>query len=171
MMDFYEILEISPNASKVVIRASYKTLMQHYHPDKTSNDPEKAQLILAIRLAYEVLSDPERREAYDIELEKFKATGTEFSKNKTFEEVSTGSAPENSRSSPLQVIETIIRTKILNQTINLYNCTNLLNYYKLWRIIEGKLRSVCPFGPHFSTLFHNRRIIIAFVWGGKFILV
>lgn len=79
MMTYYEILEVSPNAGYEVIRAAYKTLMQRYHPDKCSNDPEMAQRVLAIRFAYDVLSDPEQRKAYDIEIEKIRVKVTKFS--------------------------------------------------------------------------------------------
>jgi curved DNA-binding protein CbpA len=53
--------------------------MQRYHPDKCANDSEMAQLVLAIRLAYDVLSDPELRKAYDIEIKNIRVKASKFS--------------------------------------------------------------------------------------------
>lgn len=65
-MDYYELLEISPNASDEVIRMAYKALVKKYHPDTYQGDLDKAQRIMAdINQAYEVLSDREKRYAYD----------------------------------------------------------------------------------------------------------
>lgn len=104
MIDYYEILEVSQNAGQEVIRAAYKTLMQRYHPDKNSNDSENARLVLAIRLAYDVLSDPELRKAYDIELEKVRVIITESSSNQNFNDEEAVSPSENSQDEWLQEI-------------------------------------------------------------------
>ena len=61
----YDILEVSPKASAEVIRAAYKSLMQRHHPDKSVNGTGSTPLASSIALAYEVLSDPQRRLAYD----------------------------------------------------------------------------------------------------------
>lgn len=65
-MNYYELLEISPNASDEVIRMAYKALVKKYHPDSYKGDLDKAQKIMAeINQAYEVLSDREKRAVYD----------------------------------------------------------------------------------------------------------
>lgn len=61
----YDTLEVSPKASAEVIRAAYKSLMQRHHPDKSVNGSASTPLASSIALAYEVLSDPQRRLAYD----------------------------------------------------------------------------------------------------------
>lgn len=61
----YDILEVSPKASAEVIRAAYKSLMQRHHPDKSVQGTASTPLASSIALAYEVLSDPQRRLAYD----------------------------------------------------------------------------------------------------------
>lgn len=67
---FYEILEVSPNASQAVIRAAYKSLIQRYHPDKNLGNLDMEQKTILIGKAFEVLSDPEARKAYDQYLEQ-----------------------------------------------------------------------------------------------------
>lgn len=64
--NLYRILHVQPEAPLEVIRASYRTLMStlRVHPD-LGGDPEAAARINA---AYAVLTDPERRRAYDVSL-------------------------------------------------------------------------------------------------------
>lgn len=65
MPNFYEILEVSKDASPTDIKKSYRTLSLKYHPDKPSGDKQKFQ---EINEAYETLSDPQKKEQYDAEL-------------------------------------------------------------------------------------------------------
>jgi hypothetical protein len=64
-MNYYELLEVSPNASPAVVRAAFKSLMQRWHPDKNPGDSALAARAAQIVQAYEVLSDAHRRAAYD----------------------------------------------------------------------------------------------------------
>lgn len=72
-MNHYDVLEVSRNASPDVIRAAYKSLMQRYHPDKNPGDAAIAERASLVVQAYEVLSSPDRRSAYDHELRKLTA--------------------------------------------------------------------------------------------------
>jgi len=64
MQDSYEILGISPTATADAIKAAYRKRAAQYHPDK--NPSADASLrFREIQEAYEVLSDPARRKAYD----------------------------------------------------------------------------------------------------------
>lgn len=66
--DHYHTLGISPDAEDVVVRAAYRALAQRYHPDRWQGDAQVANARMAeVNLAYEVLSDPTRRRAYDDE--------------------------------------------------------------------------------------------------------
>ncbi len=62
--DWYEILGVSPDATHEEIRAAYRRLARRYHPDSAEGggDPKQFQLV---QEAWEVLSDPDRRAAYD----------------------------------------------------------------------------------------------------------
>jgi DnaJ-class molecular chaperone len=65
MPNFYELLEVSKDASPTDIKKSYRTLSLKYHPDKPGGDKQKFQ---EIGEAYETLSDPQKKEQYDAEL-------------------------------------------------------------------------------------------------------
>ncbi len=71
--NYYEILEISPRASPAVLRAAYKSLIQRFHPDRNPGDTEASERSVQIVKAYEVLSDPLTRAAYDRELDRLSA--------------------------------------------------------------------------------------------------
>ncbi|MBH9552475.1 J domain-containing protein [Inhella gelatinilytica] len=64
-MNHYDTLEVSPKASPAVLRAAYRSLMQRHHPDRHGGEPTATARAAAIAAAYEVLSDPIRRAAYD----------------------------------------------------------------------------------------------------------
>ena len=72
-MNYYELLEVSPHASKEVLRAAYKSLMQRHHPDKHQADSDHssamARRAALIVQAYAVLSDADQRAAYDAQLQ------------------------------------------------------------------------------------------------------
>jgi len=61
---FYDLLGVSPSASADEIRRSYKKLALKYHPDK-NKEPDAQEKFKAISVAYEVLSDEEKRKRYD----------------------------------------------------------------------------------------------------------
>ncbi|WP_158558984.1 J domain-containing protein [Rhodoferax lacus] len=63
--NLYEVLEVSPRASAMVIRAAYRYLAQFHHPDKRSGASEAGHRLMLINQAYAVLSDPEQRRLYD----------------------------------------------------------------------------------------------------------
>lgn len=64
--DLYEILQVHPLALPEVIQAAYRRLAQLYHPD-ANPALESTELMSRLNRAYEVLSDPEKRAAYDLE--------------------------------------------------------------------------------------------------------
>ena len=63
-MDYYDILQVNPRAEKEVIDAAYRKLAAKYHPD-VSQESDAAERMKRINTAYEVLSNPAKRAAYD----------------------------------------------------------------------------------------------------------
>jgi DnaJ-class molecular chaperone len=61
----YDNLKVARNAPPEVIRAAYRTLSKKYHPDHNSNSAESIRIIQLINAAYEVLSDPAKRDEHD----------------------------------------------------------------------------------------------------------
>lgn len=63
--DYYELLGIQKGADEKEIKRAYKKLAMKYHPDRTKGDKEKEEKFKEIQQAYEILSDSEKRAAYD----------------------------------------------------------------------------------------------------------
>ena len=64
--DFYEVLEVSPEANKIEIKSAYRKLVRKYHPDLNSGDIASIEKFKLIAEAYEILSDKEKKKNYDI---------------------------------------------------------------------------------------------------------
>ncbi len=62
MINYYATLGVLPTASLDELRASYRQLVKRYHPDMKGGN---AQIFARVREAYDVLSEPEQREAFD----------------------------------------------------------------------------------------------------------
>ncbi|MCS7085349.1 MAG: DnaJ domain-containing protein, partial [Bacteroidia bacterium] len=63
--DYYEVLEVDRNADAETIKKAYRRLAMRYHPDKNPGDKEAEEKFKEASEAYEVLSDPQKREAYN----------------------------------------------------------------------------------------------------------
>ena len=63
-VDLYAILGIERSASPDEMKKAYRRLARKYHPD-VNNDDDAAERFKEINLAYEVLSDPQKKQQYD----------------------------------------------------------------------------------------------------------
>ena len=64
LTDPYGALEIHPNATLQEIKKAYRRLAMLYHPDKAKNDPQAVAKYSQIKDAYEVLTNPVKKENY-----------------------------------------------------------------------------------------------------------
>jgi molecular chaperone DnaJ len=64
--DYYEILGVASDASGEEIKAAFRTLAREHHPDATGGDSQSEHRYKEISEAYAVLSDPSRRQQYDV---------------------------------------------------------------------------------------------------------
>lgn len=63
--DLYATLGVSRSATGEEIKKAYRRLAREHHPDANAGDPESAARFKEVSRAYEVLSDPDRRQRYD----------------------------------------------------------------------------------------------------------
>lgn len=64
LKDYYAILELKPSATLPEIKQAYRRLAQQYHPDKNHQDPYASAQFTDIKEAYEVLTNPSKKEYY-----------------------------------------------------------------------------------------------------------
>lgn len=63
--DFYTTLGITKDASEKEIKSAYRKLAMKYHPDRNSNDKDAEEKFKEVQKAYAILSDPQKKSAYD----------------------------------------------------------------------------------------------------------
>jgi DnaJ-class molecular chaperone len=63
--DYYTVLGVPKDADEKTIRTAYRRLARKFHPDVNPNNPEAEARFKEATEAYDVLSDPEKRKAYD----------------------------------------------------------------------------------------------------------
>jgi curved DNA-binding protein CbpA len=68
MTNHYATLRLSPNATEDEIKSAYRKLAREAHPDVNKGGTEQ---FCALAAAYEVLSEPARRRAYDVEFQRW----------------------------------------------------------------------------------------------------
>lgn len=63
--EYYQLLGIERDASEEDIKKAYRKLAIRFHPDKNPNDPSAEEKFKEVSEAYEILSDPQKRQLYD----------------------------------------------------------------------------------------------------------
>ena len=63
--DYYEILGLNRQSSGDEIKKAFKKLAMKHHPDRNPDNPKSEELFKEAKEAYEILSDPQRKSAYD----------------------------------------------------------------------------------------------------------
>jgi curved DNA-binding protein CbpA len=85
----YQILEVSSSASTLEIKHAFKKKAKQCHPDQF---PDRETIFREVNDAYQILSDPESRKQYDIQIQP---KPTNYSKAKEYTGYSTNSTSEN----------------------------------------------------------------------------
>jgi len=83
MADFYQTLGVSKSASEAEIKRAYRKLALEWHPDR-NKDPKASEKFKEITRAYEVISDPKKKEVYDQYGEAAFAPGSGFGQQGPF---------------------------------------------------------------------------------------
>lgn len=80
--NYYDILQINQNASPEIIEKAYKTLAKKYHPDlqEGRNKKEAEEILKEINEAYEILSNPEKKNLYDQNLKNESISQEDYDK-------------------------------------------------------------------------------------------
>jgi len=63
--DFYELLGVDRQVNQGDLKKAYRKLAMQYHPDRNQDNPEAEAKFKEISVAYDILSDAEKRDAYD----------------------------------------------------------------------------------------------------------
>ena len=109
-MNYYELLQVDQSASVDVIKASYKALAKKYHPD-IYNDG--GAMMEKINIAFDILSDSNKRKEYDYTLKKRDDDLQNVKDNENAKEQNLKSCSEhncniNNRITPLSIIISLL---------------------------------------------------------------
>ena len=63
--DYYRVLGVGKNADKTELRKAFRKLAMKYHPDRNSSDASAEEKFKEAKEAFDVLSDPQKRQMYD----------------------------------------------------------------------------------------------------------
>lgn len=139
-VDYYETLEISPNANLETVHRVYRILAQRFHPDnRETGDPEQFRVLTE---AYRVLSDPEKRAAFDIEHRTTRRITW-----KIFDQTTAANSIEAERRKRSGILSMLYRKRVVQPdqpAMNLKDFEELLGVPKehleftLWYLKEGQ---------------------------------
>lgn len=127
--NYYEILEVDKNASPEIIEKAYKTLIKKFHPDLQEDNlkDEYEEKIKKINEAYEVLSNPSKKNEYNLFLENLKIQNNNENFSKILEENKKLKNDLQILQNHIQILENPNWRQEQNSSYN-YNYGDNLNY-------------------------------------------
>jgi curved DNA-binding protein CbpA len=139
-IDYYEVLQISPNADLETVHRVYRHLAQRFHPD--NKDTGSEDMFRAITAAYNVLQDPVKRAAFDVQhREERRLTW------KVFDQSNSATGVESERRKRQGVLSLLYRKRVSQadqSAMSLREMEDLLGIPKehleftLWYLKEGQ---------------------------------
>jgi len=94
---YYDVLQISSDATDEQVKSAYFSLSKKYHPDRDCNDPTLHKKFIAINKAYSVLSDPLSRQHYNFSLGiRSKDTSSRYRPGQTYQSMDIFGAAKSS---------------------------------------------------------------------------
>ena len=152
--DYYELLQISPNADADTIHRVYRILAQRYHPD--NSESADAELFHHLTAAYRVLSDSEQRIAYDVQ---HRATCRRTWK--IFDQADSSHGVEAERRKRQGILALLYRKRMADPDqphVTLREFEDLLGVpkehlnFSIWYLIQGEFIQRGDSGRHMITL-------------------
>jgi curved DNA-binding protein CbpA len=140
--DYYEILQISPNAEPETIHRVYRLLAQRFHPDNSeSGNENRFRMIVE---AYRILSDAQERAKYDVahaalKQERWRLVSSNARAEDDFE------SEQLLRLALLEMLYTRKRTELENSGISLFELEGLTGRprehleFTIWYLVQKKL--------------------------------
>jgi curved DNA-binding protein len=153
-VDHYETMQISPNADLDTIHRVYRILAQRFHPDNCeTGNPEMFRVLTE---AYQILGDPEKRAAFDIEHRTTRRLTW-----KIFDQTTSAQGVDSERRKRSGILSLLYRKRIVQPeqaSMNLKDFEDLLGVPKehleftLWYLKEGQFITRADNGRYAITL-------------------
>jgi curved DNA-binding protein CbpA len=140
-VDYYEVLQISPNADVDTIQRVFRMLAQRFHPD--NNETGNADRFRALHEAYSVLSVPEKRAQYDVHHAALRQERWRFTASvKSNDDVE---IEQNVRFTILEILYARRRAEPSNPAFSPYELSQLTGQprehldFTIWYLVQKKL--------------------------------
>lgn len=141
VVDYYETLQISPNADADTVQRVFRLLAQRFHPD--NQDTGNAARFRELHEAYEALSDPQRRAQYDIRYQAMKQERWRLASNGPPAD-SDFDMEQQLRAILLEILYTRRRTEPENPALSIYDLSQLTGQarehleFTIWYLVQKK---------------------------------
>ncbi len=116
--DYYQLLEVSRNASKKEIRKAFRVKAMEIHPDHNPDDPQANARFITLKRAHDLLVDPVRRKKYDRDL--LRSENTKYRRSRRSAGKSRHASAQRNSSTGSRTAQTPRRSHDIRQTYRVY---------------------------------------------------